>query len=75
MLRKTLAGNIVKLRTASQLSQKELANKAGLSKSFISGVERTAVNISLGNVEAIAEVLGVEAYVLLIPVESPNPPH
>ncbi|MEG7525003.1 MAG: helix-turn-helix domain-containing protein [Chromatiales bacterium] len=57
------------------MSQKELANKAGLSKSFISGVERTAVNISLGNVEAIAEVLGVEAYVLLIPVESPNPPH
>ncbi|MES9904693.1 MAG: helix-turn-helix transcriptional regulator [Sedimenticola sp.] len=67
MLRQTLAENLKRLRKARQMSQREVAERAGLSKSFVSGVERTAVNISLDNIGALAKVFGVQPYVLLIP--------
>lgn len=40
-------------------SQMDLANKAGLDRTYIGGIERGERNIGLKNVEKIARTLGV----------------
>lgn len=47
------------LRMAGGLTQEELADRAGLDRSYIGGVERGERNPSLSVVEKIAEGLGV----------------
>lgn len=68
--RAVLALNILALRQSRGWSQETLALEAGLHRTFIAHVERRARNISLDNVERIAEALGVEPYRLLMPVSS-----
>lgn len=68
--RTIVAANIKRLRKARDLGQTDVADGTGLSGSFISGVERTAANISLDNIAKIAHLLGVEPYVLLVPPKS-----
>lgn len=65
--RSVLAQNIVFLRTSMAWSQERLGFETGLHRTFIAHVERQARNISLDNLEKIANALGVEAYVLLVP--------
>ena len=54
-------GNRVKeLRVAKGItSQMDLANKAGLDRTYISGIERGERNVALKNIEKIAKALGV----------------
>jgi transcriptional regulator with XRE-family HTH domain len=40
-------------------SQMDLANKAGLDRTYIGGIERGERNIGLKNIEKIAKALGV----------------
>lgn len=47
------------LRVASGLTQEELADRAGLDRSYIGGVERGDRNPSLSVIEKIAEGLDV----------------
>lgn len=46
-------------------SQMALANKAGLDRTYIGGVERGERNIGLKNIEKIAKTLGVSIEELL----------
>lgn len=46
-------------------SQMELANKAGLDRTYIGGVERGERNIALKNIAKIAKVLNVSPSELL----------
>lgn len=46
-------------RTATGLTQEELADRAGLDRSYIGGVERGERNPSLSVIEKIADGLGV----------------
>lgn len=48
------------LRVARQLSQEELADKAGLDRTYISGVERGVRNITLESLESIVTALDVD---------------
>ncbi len=48
------------LRVAKGLSQEEFAASCGLDRTYISGVERGRRNISLKNIEVVAQSLGVK---------------
>lgn len=48
-----------KVRTAIGLTQEELADRSGLDRSYIGGVERGERNPTLTVIEKIAEGLGV----------------
>jgi len=57
--RDTLARNIRTLRAGKGWSQEALALEAGLHRTFVAHVERGARNISLSNIERLAQALGV----------------
>lgn len=65
----TLGTRIRQLRTEKSLSQEELADRAGLHRTYIGAVERGERNVSLDNILAIAQALKVTASELLRGVE------
>lgn len=62
------AANIRRLRTESGLSQEELAEYAGVHRTYIGMLERGEKNVTIYNIERIADALDVAASTLL---ESP----
>ena len=56
----SVAHAIRHFRKETQLSQEELAEKAGLDRTYISGVERGVRNITLESLEQIIFALGVD---------------
>lgn len=48
-----------KIRLEQNLSQEELADKAGVHRTYIGMIERAEKNITLENIEKIAKALGV----------------
>lgn len=54
--------NLKKYRIALGLSQEEFAEKCGLHRTYISSVERFQRNISIENVQRIANALEIETY-------------
>lgn len=67
ILREVLAVNLIRLRGERQWSQEALAFEAGLHRTFVAHVERRVRNISLDNVERLAQAFGLEAHELLTP--------
>lgn len=48
-----------KLREKAELSQEAFADKCGLDRTYISGIERGKRNVSLRNIDAIARALSL----------------
>jgi transcriptional regulator with XRE-family HTH domain len=57
------------LRVQKGWSQEDLAHECGLDRTYVSAVERSVWNVSLSNIEKLAQALTVEAWTLLRPVE------
>lgn len=63
------AFNLKRLRTSAGLSQEELADRAGLHRTYISSIERAQRNISLENIFVLAGALGAQPGELLKPID------
>jgi transcriptional regulator with XRE-family HTH domain len=63
--RERFADNMRMARLRMRLSQEELAERAGLHRTYIGSVERGSRNISIDNMEAIAIALDLELAELL----------
>lgn len=65
-----LAGVIESLRRQKNLSQQALADVTGLSRTYVSDIERGLRNVSVGTLSRIGTALGVQASQLLSMAES-----
>jgi transcriptional regulator with XRE-family HTH domain len=64
---KTMVGkNVRAFRNHMGIGQEEFASIAGLNRSWLAGVERGEVNVTVESLERIATVIGVPVNVLLI---------
>lgn len=66
----TFAKNVRRLRRESGMSQEELADRAGLHRTYIGMLERAEKNVTIYNIEKIGLALNVEPHVLLQPFSS-----
>ena len=62
---KKFADNVQSLRIEKGWTQEELAHRADLHRTYIGSIERYERNVSLVNVEKIANALGVKVRDLL----------
>lgn len=60
-LKEVMAVNLRRLRHAKDMTQEELAERAGLSARYVGGIERADVSASVTVLGRIAEALEVEA--------------
>lgn len=63
---KVFCSNIKKYRVSLGLSQEQFAEKCGLHRTYISSIERFQRNVSLENIQKIADALDVETYKLFV---------
>lgn len=59
------AANVRERRLALSLSQEELAERAGVHRTYIGMLERGEKNVTIYNIERVAGALGVAPYLLL----------
>lgn len=67
-LRGVLAWRVRVLRVKKGWSQENLAFACELDRTYISAVERSVWNVSLSNIERLAQALEVEPWMLLRPI-------
>ena len=67
-LRTRFARNLRACRVRQGISQEQLAAIAGLSRTFVSDVEREIRNCSIDNIERLANALDVDVSALFKPV-------
>lgn len=71
---KTIGARIRQVRSDLGLTQEELGHRTDLHYTYVGAVERGEVNVSIANMEKLAQGLGVELYKLFIPEHlSPGP--
>ena len=68
-IKKTFGTNLRKLRTEKGFSQVKFAELCGLHRTYISDIECFQRNVSLENIQKIAEALQIPAYFLLMEEE------
>ncbi|MDT4867164.1 transcriptional regulator, y4mF family [compost metagenome] len=65
------AENVRHKRQELGFSQEELAERAGVHRTYVGMLERSEKNVTIYNIERIALALGVEPALLLTRTESP----
>ena len=63
---RVLGTNLRKYRLERGISQEKFANLCGLHRTYISDIECFQRNVSIENVQRIAEALDIDAYKLLM---------
>lgn len=64
--------NVRKARVAAGLSQEQLADRAGLDRTYVSGIERGRRNVALLNISRLALALATEPEQLFRGVRAPR---
>ena len=70
-LLRLFADNMRTIRKSRELSQEALADLCDLDRTYISGIERKRRNLSIRNIQRIAEALEVDPSALLAPIGTP----
>ncbi|MDE7211569.1 MAG: helix-turn-helix domain-containing protein [Lachnospiraceae bacterium] len=65
-LLRVFGSNVRHYREGLGLSQEKLAETCGLHRTYISDLERFQRNISINNVQKIADALNIPAYILFV---------
>lgn len=65
-IKEVFGSNLRKFRTEKGLSQEKFAERCGLHRTYISDIERFQRNVSLENIQRIADALQLPAYILLV---------
>jgi transcriptional regulator with XRE-family HTH domain len=68
--RRVLAENLRRLRQIQGLSQEALADRAALHRTYVGSIERAERNVSIDNIERLANALRVDPDLLLTPTTS-----
>lgn len=68
-VRGVLAYNVRLLRVEKGWSQEDLAMECELDRTYVSAVERSRWNVSLGNIQRLASALETKPWLLLKPPE------
>ncbi len=63
-----LSSNMKRYRARCGFTQEQLAQRCGLHRTYIGGIEQKRINVSVRNLSSIARALGVEAYELIKPL-------
>ena len=66
-LLRLVADNLRRLRVSAGLSQEKLADACDLDRTYVSGIERGLRNVSIRNVQRLADALQVDPRMLLDP--------
>lgn len=69
-IQEIFAANLRAYRKQARLTQEELAERSGLHRTYIGGIEQQRINVSLKNIEKIASALGVDPALLFIKNDS-----
>lgn len=64
--------NLRKFRTQKEYSQEKFAELCGLHRTYISDIECFQRNVSLKNIQKIAEALEIKTYMLLVDEKENN---
>jgi transcriptional regulator with XRE-family HTH domain len=64
-LRRRLAEHVRRLRLERDISQELLSVKCGFHRTYVSHIERAAINITLDNLQRLAQGLEVDPSVLI----------
>lgn len=70
--RKIIARNLKTLRAVRGIGQVDLAEIAGVDRSYISDVEQGKYGVSVDKIETLAQALGVAPWELLHPLTAAN---
>jgi transcriptional regulator with XRE-family HTH domain len=68
-IRKILARNLRAKRAELGLSQEELADRAGLHRTYVGAIERAERNVSIDNIAKLAAAVGLTVGELLTEVK------
>jgi len=68
-IRESFGRAVKAMREDRALTQEDLAEKAGIHRTYLSDVERGSRNLSLVNIDKLARALGVKASELFAKVE------
>lgn len=62
----TFAANLRRYRQQANLTQEELAEKSGVHRTYVGGIEQERINVSINNVERLARALKISPALLFV---------